>query len=218
MTADEVRRMDAGEVLIYTRGQPAIRAQQLQYYTQPFFKERAGIAPPKVSDRIITVPPAQSEREKGQAVVTAAQASAGEETTAATPSTPQFLGHALRDGAARMKHHVAVYLEERLVETGESPASQRGAAVALIDEKNLDKIVRAAVLRELRPFVNQLNLLTAMLDQIALSVLMNLPEIAEAQKPQAIAAGRWRHQGWRESVAELMQENLPQAAADGAET
>ena len=74
------------------------------------------------------------------------------------------------------------------------------------------------MLRELRPCVNQLNLLTAMLDQFALSVLMNLPELAEAQKPQAIAAGRRRHQGWREAVAELLQENLPQSAAAGVES
>lgn len=65
MTADEVRRMGADEVLIYTRGQPAIRAQQLQYYTQPFFKERAALAPPSSSDRLITAPPAHGRRDKG---------------------------------------------------------------------------------------------------------------------------------------------------------
>ena len=45
--------MGADEVLIFTRGQPAIRAQQLQYHAQRFFKRRAAIKPPAISDRII---------------------------------------------------------------------------------------------------------------------------------------------------------------------
>ncbi|MGO9454336.1 MAG: type IV secretory system conjugative DNA transfer family protein [Candidatus Binataceae bacterium] len=53
MTPDEVRRMGADEVLIFTRGQPAIRAQQLQHHAQRFFKRRAAIKPPRTSDRII---------------------------------------------------------------------------------------------------------------------------------------------------------------------
>jgi len=66
MTADEVRRMRADEVLIFTRGQPAMRAQQLQYHAQAFFKNRAAIEPPKVSDRIIAARPPEGGREKGQ--------------------------------------------------------------------------------------------------------------------------------------------------------
>src|SRR6202007_1925213 len=46
MTPDEVRRMRTDEVLIFTRGQPAIRAQQLQYHGQAYFKKLAAIAPP----------------------------------------------------------------------------------------------------------------------------------------------------------------------------
>lgn len=121
-----------------------------------------------------------------------------------------------RREASRRRISLSRYLKERLIETAESSASQQRAAGSPVDEKNFEKMVRTTVLRELRPCVNQLNLLTAMLDQFALSVLMNLPELAEAQKPQAIAAGRRRHQGWREAVAELIQENLPQSAADGA--
>jgi type IV secretory pathway TraG/TraD family ATPase VirD4 len=66
MTPDEVRRMRADEVLIFARGQPAIRAQQLQYHAQRFFKDRAAIEPPKVSDRIITARPLEGAREKAQ--------------------------------------------------------------------------------------------------------------------------------------------------------
>src|ERR1700752_5177551 len=59
MTPDEVRRMRADEVLIFTRGQPGIRALQLQYHAEALFKKRARIEPPKVSDRIITARAAQ---------------------------------------------------------------------------------------------------------------------------------------------------------------
>ncbi len=64
MTPDEVRRMPADEVLIFARGRSAIRAQQLQYHAQPFFKGRAAIEPPKVSDRIVTTHSAESAQRK----------------------------------------------------------------------------------------------------------------------------------------------------------
>jgi type IV secretion system protein VirD4 len=66
MTPAEVRRMRADEVLIFTRGQPAIRAQQLQYHAQPFFKNRAAVEPPQMSDLIFTAHPPESGREKAQ--------------------------------------------------------------------------------------------------------------------------------------------------------
>jgi type IV secretory pathway TraG/TraD family ATPase VirD4 len=69
MTPDEVRRMRTDEVLIFTRGQPAIRAQQLQYHAQAYFKKLAAIAPPTVSDRIITAPPAEESRENTDGAV-----------------------------------------------------------------------------------------------------------------------------------------------------
>jgi type IV secretory pathway TraG/TraD family ATPase VirD4 len=50
MTPDEVRRMGADEVLIFTRGHPAIRAARLQYHKQKLFQRRAAIEPPKVRD------------------------------------------------------------------------------------------------------------------------------------------------------------------------
>jgi type IV secretory pathway TraG/TraD family ATPase VirD4 len=67
MTPDEVRRLGANEVLIFTRGHPAIRAVRLQYHRQKLFQRRAAIEPPKVSDRIITAPPANAARETTQA-------------------------------------------------------------------------------------------------------------------------------------------------------
>jgi type IV secretion system protein VirD4 len=66
ITPDEVRRLDANEVLIITRGHPAIRARRLQYHQQKFFQRRAALAVPKSSDRITTAPPADAARDKAQ--------------------------------------------------------------------------------------------------------------------------------------------------------
>ncbi len=84
MTPDEVRRMRADEVLIFTRGQPAIRARQLQYHAEALFKKRARIEPPKVSDRIITARAAQESREKeaDAPILSAAQTEASTTTPA----------------------------------------------------------------------------------------------------------------------------------------
>ena len=84
ITPDEVRRLGADEVLIFTRGHPAIRARRLQYHQQDFFKRRAAIAVPKTSDRIVIVPPAQAEREQAPgAQAEAASVSAANATDSA---------------------------------------------------------------------------------------------------------------------------------------
>jgi type IV secretion system protein VirD4 len=94
ITPDEVRRLGADEVLIFTRGHPAIRARRLQYHQQDFFKRRAAIAVPKTSDRIVIVPPAQAEQAPGAqaeaAPVSAAHAaaSAGNGTGPQVPASP----------------------------------------------------------------------------------------------------------------------------------
>ena len=50
-------------VLIFARGQRPIRAPLLKYHEQPYFERLAEIAPPKLSDRTMTAPPADGERE-----------------------------------------------------------------------------------------------------------------------------------------------------------
>ncbi|MBI3760122.1 MAG: type IV secretory system conjugative DNA transfer family protein [Deltaproteobacteria bacterium] len=62
ITPDEVRRLSGDEVLIFTRGHPAIRTRRLKYHQQDFFQRRASIAAPKQSDRIIAEP-AEQEKE-----------------------------------------------------------------------------------------------------------------------------------------------------------
>jgi type IV secretion system protein VirD4 len=66
ITPDEVRRLSANEVLIFTRGQPAIRTERLQYHTQDLFKRRAALEAPKTSDRIVTALGAKAAPEKEQ--------------------------------------------------------------------------------------------------------------------------------------------------------
>jgi type IV secretion system protein VirD4 len=53
ITPDEVRRLPANEILIFTRGHPAIRANRLEYHMLPAFQRRAAIKAPKTSDRIV---------------------------------------------------------------------------------------------------------------------------------------------------------------------
>jgi type IV secretion system protein VirD4 len=72
MTPDEARRIRPDEVLIFTRGQPAIRARQLQYHHEAVFKELAALPAPALSDRIRPAQPASSEREKGAETARAA--------------------------------------------------------------------------------------------------------------------------------------------------
>ena len=61
MTADEVLRMPTDEVLIFTRGCPAIRTHAVKYYKVEALNRRAQIAPPATSDRIIIATPPAAE-------------------------------------------------------------------------------------------------------------------------------------------------------------
>lgn len=64
MTPDEVLRMPTDEVLIFTRGCPAIRTRAIQHYTIKALKRRTEIPPPATSDRIISAPRAADPAEK----------------------------------------------------------------------------------------------------------------------------------------------------------
>ena len=66
LTPDEAMRLGANEALIFVSGRPAIRANKLRYYAQPFFKRRAEIPPPTRSERI-EVTPAQTVAESARA-------------------------------------------------------------------------------------------------------------------------------------------------------
>jgi type IV secretion system protein VirD4 len=96
MTPDEVRRMRADEVLIFTRGQPAIRARQLQYHKEPFFKARASVAAPAVSDRINTAPSASGRVKKPDVLLAETGAAAAPQVPVASANGK---GHEIAEAA-----------------------------------------------------------------------------------------------------------------------
>jgi type IV secretion system protein VirD4 len=63
MTPDEVLRMPTDQVLIFTRGCPAIRTRALQYFKVQTLKRRASVPPPAATDRIILAPPSAEAAE-----------------------------------------------------------------------------------------------------------------------------------------------------------
>ncbi|MET3435020.1 type IV secretion system protein VirD4 [Herbaspirillum seropedicae] len=74
LTPDECLRMpgprknaageieQAGDMVIYVAGYPAIYGKQPLYFKDPIFQARAAIAAPAVSDRLNAAPPAESEQ------------------------------------------------------------------------------------------------------------------------------------------------------------
>jgi type IV secretion system protein VirD4 len=103
MTADEVRRMSVDEVLIFARGHRPIRAPLLKYHEQPYFKRLVEIAPPSISDRTITAPPADGVREnepddqaEQSPVPTAEQRPTGKVGGAEAPVSLQLLNFAVK--------------------------------------------------------------------------------------------------------------------------
>ncbi len=64
MTPDEVLRMPTDEVLIFTRGCPAIHTRALQYFKVEALKRCAEIPPRTTSDRIVTAPSAKDADEE----------------------------------------------------------------------------------------------------------------------------------------------------------
>lgn len=85
MTPDEVRRMGAGEVLVFTRGQPPIRAERLEYHQHEYFRRLAAFAPPKVSDRVVTARPSGSAPGKITAAPPAPNGTDGKPTNGGAP-------------------------------------------------------------------------------------------------------------------------------------
>jgi type IV secretory pathway TraG/TraD family ATPase VirD4 len=84
ITPDETTRLGSSEALIFTSGQPAIRATKIRYYTESFFKRRAAFQPPSKSDRIAT----STTEEKAASEVTPSPVS-----SQITPDTEGLAGH-----------------------------------------------------------------------------------------------------------------------------
>jgi hypothetical protein len=120
----------------------------------------------------------------------------------------------LRREAARRRLSLSRYTKERLTLQDQGTAlALHDGAFPMLSEKRLAEIVRGAVMGDGRPVAEQLRTLMVMLDQFVLSALSRLPEIPEAQKKQALAAGERRHRDWQHEVEDI----LRQLRADSAE-
>jgi hypothetical protein len=140
----------------------------------------------------------------------------------------QLTAYVSEEDFARLKHEaeerrtsLSRHIKERLLESTRSLDPESGAP-ALFEaemaafEKRIIDANRAAIVRSHRPIIEQLNTLVAMVDQFVLSALIHLPEIPEAQRQQAIAAGERRHRGWRLEVEDLLRHMTQPANSNGA--
>jgi hypothetical protein len=122
-----------------------------------------------------------------------------------------------------LRHNVSLsrYVKERLLDAESSSGVEVSVGTA-VDEivaaagRRFSEGVERAVTRALKPLSQRLGIVTAMLDQFALTMLINTPEVPETKKEQAIAAGERRHRGWQRAVEQLLREIQPESA--GAET
>jgi len=120
--------------------------------------------------------------------------------------------------AARRKVSLSCYVKEHLLKEDDgSGVSSEGAglveAIVTAAEQRFNNGVERAIARTLKPLAQRLGMITAMLDQFALSMLINTPEIPDNKKEQALAAGERRHRGWQRAVEQLFQEMHPEAGA-----
>jgi hypothetical protein len=116
--------------------------------------------------------------------------------------------------AASRKVSLSRYVKERLLKADESSgAVVEAEAIVAVVERRLAGGGERELASALKPLAKKLGVLTAMLDQFALTMLINTPEIAEAKKDQAITAGERRHRGWQRAVEQLLNETPPEAAA-----
>jgi hypothetical protein len=120
--------------------------------------------------------------------------------------------------AARRKVSLSCLVKEHLLKTqyGGSSVTEGEVLVETIvaaAEQRFNDGVERAIAKALKPLVQRLGMLTAMLDQFALSMLINTPEIPANQKELALTAGERRHRGWQRAVEQLFQEMHPEAVA-----
>ena len=116
----------------------------------------------------------------------------------------------LKEEAGSRRISLSRYLHDRLLQGEGAEFENRPVrAIAMLADDGTR--TRAALAEELRPLSRQIGILTAMLDQFALTMLINTPEIAESKREQAIAAGERRHRGWQGAVEQLLRDLHPEA-------
>lgn len=140
----------------------------------------------------------------------------------------QLTAYVSEEDFERLKHEaeqrrisLSRYIKERLVEPthpfgANADAAGLSEAQMAAFEKRIIDATRAAIVRSRRPIIEQLNTLVVMLDQFVLSALIHLPEVAEEQRKQAIAAGERRHRGWRLEVEDTLKQMTQPTGTNGA--
>jgi hypothetical protein len=123
----------------------------------------------------------------------------------------------LTRGAARHRVSLSRYVREHLLKAdgspGSGPADEGTTAAITAAERRMAESAERSVGRAVKPLMHRLGILTAMVDQFALTMLINTPEIPENKKEQAIAAGERRHRGWQRAVEQILKEMQPEPAA-----
>jgi hypothetical protein len=112
--------------------------------------------------------------------------------------------HRLRDEADERGITLSRYVKERLFQSEGGSGLTFSDATLAAAEKRIIQASRASTAETLKPLAQQLTTLLAMVDQFALSMLIHLPEIPEAQRKQALASGQRRHRGLRAEVEETL--------------
>jgi hypothetical protein len=120
--------------------------------------------------------------------------------------------------AARRNVSLSRYVKERLLKADEGSGAETEAeaiaeAIVTAAERRFADGIDRSIARALKPLAQRLCSITAMLDQFALTMLINTPEIAESKKEQAIAAGERRHRGWQRAVQQLLMEMQSEVVA-----
>jgi hypothetical protein len=120
----------------------------------------------------------------------------------------------LRREAARRRVSLSRHLKERVIppELEERPVAYSSPTPE--SERHLVEAVNGVIAGGNRAVLDQLSTLIVMLDQFALSALIHVSEIPEAQKERALTAGARRHRGWQQEVASLLRQLRAQPATE----
>jgi hypothetical protein len=122
----------------------------------------------------------------------------------------------LKQEATQRKMSLSRHVKERLLrsQAGGDPGAENTEFLLQMVEQRFAKAVAAAVENGGRGLAENLRTVIVMLDQLVRSTLTYLPEIPEAQKERALAAGDRRHRGWQQEVETLLRQMRSQPAAE----
>jgi hypothetical protein len=126
----------------------------------------------------------------------------------------------LRKEAARRRVSVSRYAKERLVFADDEFSGQLaradGYGLSAKAEQRLADGVRKAFSARTDELAEHLKTVMVMLDQLARTTLIHLPEVSATQHKERMAAGERRHSEWQGQVAELLRQMRSESVKDKA--